>query len=81
VAVVEPLLDDPLPITCECEKNTLATMNAKAEMQTSNNPMRRLVEILIRVMPQLRQMLDQWQPISSLRVAFVSLRTMLPGRC
>jgi hypothetical protein len=46
-----PSLDDPLPTTRKWEKNTSATMSAKAEMQVSNNPSRRRVEVLINVMP------------------------------
>lgn len=51
LAVHEPLSDDPLPTTRECEKNRRATINDKAEMQDRNNPSRRRVEMLINVMP------------------------------
>jgi hypothetical protein len=43
--------DEPLPITRECEKNIKATISAKAEMQTSNNPIRRRIKMFINVVP------------------------------
>ncbi|HXP61772.1 MAG TPA: hypothetical protein VN829_14855, partial [Dongiaceae bacterium] len=51
MAVHVPVSDDPLPTTRECEKNIRVTINAAPEMKAGNNPTRRLVEMLINVLP------------------------------
>lgn len=47
VAVHQPLPEDPLPITCECERNIKATVIAMAEPESSNSPSSRRGEMLI----------------------------------
>ena len=43
--------DEPLPITRECEKNKKTIISAKAGIHTSNNPIRRRIEMFIDVVP------------------------------
>jgi hypothetical protein len=51
VTIHDPLPDDPLPTTRECEKKIKAIIHATMELQTSINPNRRRDESVISPMP------------------------------